>query len=265
MERSISNNNLLSNISSAIRSSLGVSLAAASLMSDKLVGNSDPEMHKYLAMLKHNQFKLLRLAEKIEDFISDENKILIERQDVDLVLLCSNLLNTVCALTSKLSVTITLRCTQPKLICNVDPIQIERMLLDLISNSLGSTPQGGSIHVSLSASGNLAVLTVSDTGGGIEDNKMEYLFEDHLREKGFTEPRTAGLGMSSVNHIARINSGTVAVTRTSQGTAVSVSLPLSPENTPAADLQLDLYGSGAMQRVITGLADVLSYESYYDI
>ena len=110
----------------------------------------------------------------------------------------------------------------------VDRAMWERILLNLLSNALKFTFEGA-ITVSLRRTGDMAELSVSDTGVGIAPDELPQLFERFHRVRG-TKSRThegSGIGLALVSDLAALHGGTVAAESTvGHGTTFHVSIPL---------------------------------------
>ncbi len=103
-----------------------------------------------------------------------------------------------------------------------------RALDNLIENALRYTPNGGSIGIS-ARRGKEVMLTVSDTGSGIDAAHLTHLFERFYRADPARsrEDGGSGLGLSLVQWIAQAHGGTVSIaSRPGQGTTVTLSLPV---------------------------------------
>ena len=111
--------------------------------------------------------------------------------------------------------------------------QMLRVLMNLCLNARDAMPQGGVLTVQTSrrtARGTeYAVLTVSDTGTGIDTGVMGRIFEPFFTTKGKAEG--AGLGLSIVRTIAVAHGGTAeAANIPGSGASLSVLIPLDQPN-----------------------------------
>lgn len=116
------------------------------------------------------------------------------------------------------------------LFAQVDAEKFERILLNLLSNALKFTPDGGRIDVRLKAEGELVVMEVQDNGPGVPANLREAVFERFRQIAGGPQRRFGGtgLGLSIVKEFVELHRGTVAVTEALGGGALfEVRLPLS--------------------------------------
>jgi heavy metal sensor kinase len=119
----------------------------------------------------------------------------------------------------------------------LDRVQIERMLSNLLSNSIKFTPPGGEVRVSLERLDDRGVLVVEDTGCGIPPEHLPHIFDRFYRVSGSDQAASPekglGLGLSFVAWIVKAHQGTLHVeSEQGKGTRFTIRLPLSPS--PAA-------------------------------
>jgi signal transduction histidine kinase len=113
-----------------------------------------------------------------------------------------------------------------------DQDRLKQVLVNLISNAIKYTPNGGEVVVGLGKTENQACLTVSDNGSGIPVEDMPHIFERFYRgEKSRTRSRDGkgfGLGLSIAYWIVRNHNGQIEVSpRQPKGTTFTVWLPLA--------------------------------------
>ncbi len=116
---------------------------------------------------------------------------------------------------------------------NGDKDRLRQVLINLISNAIHYTPQGGEVAVSLSKAGDMARFIVRDTGPGIPAKDLPHIFDRFYRtEKARTRSKTSGfgLGLSIVNAIVDHHGGQIDVDSVEgKGTTFTVLLPLYEE------------------------------------
>jgi hypothetical protein len=106
---------------------------------------------------------------------------------------------------------------------------IERVVVNLVSNAVKFTPDGGSVRVHLQTEGDEAVIVVSDTGMGIPEDEQGRLFTRFFRST-LAQTRAiqgSGLGLSIARAIVEKHGGTISVRSALEaGTTFEVRLPL---------------------------------------
>ncbi len=110
-----------------------------------------------------------------------------------------------------------------------DKERIEQVLINIVSNAIKYTPDGGAITVYASASKHGVDIKVKDTGIGIPEEDLPHLFERFYRvEKSRTsETGGTGLGLAIAKEIVEAHGGNISVeSQLGKGTAVMIHLPL---------------------------------------
>ncbi len=109
-----------------------------------------------------------------------------------------------------------------------DRERIEQVMINVISNSIKYTPEGGKIDVRLKPDGDNVMLYVRDNGVGIPEEDMARLFERFYRvEKSRTSGKGGtGLGLAITKEIVEAHGGTVNVkSKVGYGTLMTILLP----------------------------------------
>ncbi len=110
-----------------------------------------------------------------------------------------------------------------------DRDRLKQVLLNLISNAIQYTPEGGEVFLSLARKGKNAEVIIRDTGPGIPAEDMPHIFERFYRtEKSRTRQKTPGfgLGLSIAYWIVKNHKGKINVDSVEgKGTTFSISLP----------------------------------------
>jgi len=105
-----------------------------------------------------------------------------------------------------------------------DPYLLAQALENLLRNAVEAMPQGGSVTVSTGREGKeTMVLSVRDTGHGMDARTLERLQEFHT-----TKPGGTGLGLAHARRVAEAHQGTLRIkSRVGHGTTVTLVFPVS--------------------------------------
>jgi CheY-like chemotaxis protein/anti-sigma regulatory factor (Ser/Thr protein kinase) len=117
-----------------------------------------------------------------------------------------------------------------------DPDRLQQVVWNLLTNAVKFTPKDGRVQILLARVNSHLELTVSDTGQGIEEKFLPFVF-DRFRQ---ADPSTTrihgglGLGLAIVRHLVELHGGTVTVESRGkgEGTTFKVSLPLMIMHAP---------------------------------
>ncbi len=109
-----------------------------------------------------------------------------------------------------------------------DPAQLERVVLNLVTNAVKFTEDGGVVRTRVEVQGDEAVLTVTDTGIGIPAEEQANLFQKFFRSSTAQKEaiQGTGLGLSIVSAIVAAHGGTIRVrSEHLEGSTFTVRLP----------------------------------------
>ena len=118
-----------------------------------------------------------------------------------------------------------------------DPVLLGELLSNLLDNAIKYNVENGSVDVRVTAGAN-TVLSVSDTGIGIEPEHQLHVFERFYRTDNCRSKSTGGtgLGLSIVKHAAEYHKAKVdLISRPGQGTRVTVVFPSYSEDSLSAE------------------------------
>jgi signal transduction histidine kinase len=106
----------------------------------------------------------------------------------------------------------------------VDRALLKQAVLNLVLNAVEAMPQGGKLHVVLSRRGEMAEITVGDTGKGIPLENRQKIFQLFFT----TRPGGSGIGLASTFRIVQLHNGSIDFTsEVGRGTTFRIELPLA--------------------------------------
>jgi signal transduction histidine kinase len=228
-----------SNVSHEFRTPLTLLLGP---LEDALAGRDGalpPAARGALELAHRNALRLQRLVNSLLDVSRLEaGAAQAALVPVDLAQLTADLASGFRAAFERAGLTLAVDCPPLPAPVRVDPAAWEKVVLNLLSNALKFTFEGG-VTVRLSAEEGQAVLTVADTGTGVPPHELPRLFERFHRVRG-AQGRThegTGIGLALVRELALLHGGDVsAESREGGGTTLRVRVPLAlaPGATPHA-------------------------------
>ncbi len=116
-----------------------------------------------------------------------------------------------------------------KVLTVIDRDRIDQVLLNVLSNAIKYTPEGGQIDVDVTSEDGLARIVVSDSGIGIAEREIPRVFERFYRvdKARSREMGGTGLGLSIARQIIEEHGGSISIqSKPGHGTEVNISLPL---------------------------------------
>jgi heavy metal sensor kinase len=110
-----------------------------------------------------------------------------------------------------------------------DELKLRRMLRNIVDNGIKYTPPGGTVEISSAVQDGFVRVNVHDTGVGIADGDIRYIFDRFYRADRARKRETgSGLGLSISKWIAEAHRGTIEVeSRASSGSLFAIKLPVT--------------------------------------
>lgn len=237
------------NISHDFRTPLNLIAAPLEEVIGKLEnkGGDNNDVTSLLHIVKRNVGVLLDLVNQILDFRKVENgKMSLKLQSVDMNTLVSAWHESFSSLAQKKGISLDFKQCDGDSYAIVDVRKLERMVYNLLGNSIKFTPKGGKISLQCRKDDNL-VITVSDNGPGINKENLNRIFERFYQIDNTAEEGT-GIGLALVKKYAELMGGRVEIVSNSDktqgitGTRISLIIPSSSSDaaTPVSDVAQNL-------------------------
>ena len=224
----------LFNMSHDIRTPINAIIGFADLLEKHL--DDKKRVLDYISKIKHSSSFLLSLINYVLEMARIESgKATLKTETGDL----KNLVNTLNDVfepsieEKKLQYTCNLKVENPYVHC--DKTKLREILLNVISNSIKYTPEGGSVTVDITEEGHDAEkkvsfyrFTIEDTGIGMSKEYLPHIFEEFSRENTSTESKVigTGLGLPIVKSLVDLMGGTIEVSsEVTVGTKTIIILP----------------------------------------
>ena len=217
------------NISHELRTPLTLLLAPLQTLIQERGLALEPEMRQLLLIMQGNGMRLLKLINDLLDLVRLESgKMEVKREPVVIEPFLHGLANAV--KTSAQDRGIRLEVTSYPTINTVltDSDKLERILLNLLFNALKFTPAGGRVEVKVRSESGELVLEVSDTGTGISEEQLPFIFDRFWQADTSSQRkyRGVGIGLALVKELVEIQGGNVEVTSAvGKGTRFTIRLP----------------------------------------
>lgn len=182
-------------------------------------------------VLEQNRM-LTRLVDDLRTLaLADAGQLTLERAPTDLPGLLQGVIERFRPQAEGQGVALTLEPAKKHLpLLSLDAIRIEQILTNLLSNGLRFTPQGGTIWVGMEGNGPEVAVTVRDSGPGIPQESLPYVFERFYRaDKARARAEGgSGLGLAIARQLAQAHGGELTARNHAQGGAVfTLRLPVA--------------------------------------
>jgi len=237
----------LSSVSHELRTPLTV-IRGIGLTLDNQWAHMDDEIRlEFLGRLNANAGTLDTLITTLLDFSRLEaGHLQVESQDVDISALLHQTVERLSVLFAQHDVEI---LVDVGVVVRADPVLLERIVENLLSNAAKHTPPGTRIEVSARRQGVDAIIAVGDDGQGIPREDLEHLGERFFRGGDpLTRPiRGTGLGLAFVKEILKLHDRELETwSEVGVGSRFSFKLPLADTGFAASDASGFVDAAGAV-------------------
>ncbi len=236
------------NISHELRTPLTLILSPVQDILERQTHLPD-KLAETLATVRNNSLRLLKLVNDLLDVIRlEEGKAKLQQEPVLIDSLLRGIADSMIHLAQMQEVELSKSLKTQQTLVLGDQDALEKIFINLLNNAIKFTPEGGKISISSSILDDRIRITVSDTGIGIHENDLPYVFDRFRQADGSTTRRYqgTGLGLTLVKELTERHSGTVAISSAlGEGTDMSVFLPIyhsdkTPTDTSNAPTKSDI-------------------------
>ncbi|HEX7958358.1 MAG TPA: response regulator [Terriglobales bacterium] len=222
-----------SNVSHEFRTPLTLMLGPTEqALASRARALSGPELER----VHRNELRLLKLVNSLLDFSRLETaRVKAKYQPTDLAALTGELASVFRSAIKRAGLTFKVKAPSLSQQVYIDREMWEKIVLNLLSNALKSTFEGG-ITVAVRDAGDHAEVSVADTGTGIPESEIPHLFERFRRVEN-ARRRThegSGIGLALVHELVRMHGGTIDVKSVvDQGSTFTISIPFGKSHLQA--------------------------------
>lgn len=256
----------LRSISEGLLEPMSTIMALTPKLLPQLEHTEDPANMKRAAQLNKGIYALLRAANHIRIAGMEQDQMLFSKKRtsvMDWLQDFTGRLRTVCEMADR---QLLVELTPMNDICDIDQEQMERAILNLISNSVKYTTSGGTITISAAKNTNKQIrITVRDNGCGIPAYEMGVIFRRKEHRPQIPDSRIGiGLGLPIARSIVQGHGGNLLVeSQEDVGTAVHlwISTLRSTDLPLYSDTQIPSH-SGGFNSMLIELADILPSSAF---
>lgn len=190
----------------------------------------NPELQEQAARLNRGLYQMLRILGNMSDAAGNRSS---RQETCDIRTVMAEIFDKASALVQHTGITLSYTSPHEDILGLADREQLERAVLNILSNAVKFTPSGGTIQAELTRKGNLLSLRIQDSGSGIPDGILPSLFRRYLRQPGIEDSRFGiGLGMVLIRNAAAAHGGTVLIDQPQGcGTRVTLTMALRQNTT----------------------------------
>ena len=202
------------NVSHELRTPLTLLLAPLETLTRKYHDTLDPGGREMLTIMQSSGMRLLKLINDLLELIRlDSARLQVKNEPVALPEFISGLGSALRQLAINKKITLEIHMDPAVSVILGDRDKLEKILLNLLSNALKFTPAAGFVRLRVEKQKEELVFIVSDTGMGIAEKNLPFVFDRFWQEDGSSKRKFqgVGIGLALVKELTEIQGGTVAV------------------------------------------------------
>lgn len=225
---------LFSTVSHELKTPINIIYSSLQLLDS--FNNGDPfipmsgTFSKYSNIMKQNCYRLIRLINNLIDM----NKIEVgffslNLKNNDIVKVIEDIALSVVEYASLKNINLIFDTEIEEKVVAFDSEKLERIILNLLSNSIKFTKSGGNIYVNIYDENEHILISVKDTGIGIPEDMLEKIFDTFTQvDASFRRnAEGSGIGLSLVKSLVELHEGTItAQSKFGSGSEFIIKLPM---------------------------------------
>ncbi len=204
-----------------------IQLCAEELQADPAAAVDNPSLINFLLRSQRTLFTMVRNILDVEK-LQTGRALSVQKSTCDLAQLLHQVTELLENEAAEKHVAISRSFDFDHLPIHADCHQLERIIMNLLSNAVKYTPQGGQVQVTLQKQKSWAKICFIDTGYGIPEHELPYIFDRFRRVEEHAEKATgSGLGLTITKALVEEHKGEVEVESTiGKGSTFTIRLPL---------------------------------------
>ena len=222
-------NNFISNISHELRTPVAVIISVIQLL-EKQNKDKEFDLTSSIKIIKQNCLRLTRLTNNIIDVAKmDSGFIYMRPVNIEIVSVLEDIVSSIIPYAKSKNINVIFDTEIEELVMSVDPDKIERMMLNLLSNSIKFNKNDGSIITMVKIKDNYLNIEVIDTGIGIAKENISRIFDKFTQVEDIMirQNEGSGIGLSLVKYFTEAHGGTISVeSELNKGSRFIVRIPI---------------------------------------
>lgn len=256
-------NELFTNISHELRTPINVIYSVLQMQMNYYDNLSIEDITKYNKIIKQNCLRLIRLVNNIIDLSRIEAGFFKPLFAVEnIISTIENITLSITTYAENKKINVVFDTEMEELYCNCDSNLIERVMLNLLSNSVKCGRENGTIKVCIyKTDSHNVTISVEDDGIGIPDEMQKKIFERFQKVDSSLSRQNegSGIGLSLVKSLVEIQGGTVICkSKLNVGTEFLITFPIyNEDNNLASSMENHiLYEKNSTEKVNIEFSDI---------
>ncbi|HEV7419811.1 MAG TPA: GAF domain-containing protein [Mycobacterium sp.] len=222
----------LASMSHELRTPLNAVIGFSEVLLDRMFGEINERQEEYLHDIRNSGRHLVELVNDILDVTKDEvGRIEIEPSTFLVGTALDDMLAMVRERATQHAIAVTAQVADDVGMIDTDERRFKQVVLNLVSNAVKFTPDGGSVSIHAYGEGTELLVTVTDTGIGVPPEDQERIFES-FQQGGGGAPKEegTGLGLTLSRRLVELLGGRMWLESTvGVGSTFGFSIPGLPE------------------------------------
>lgn len=220
------------NLSHELRTPINIILGTSTVLEYNI--NKKDLDYKYILNkvdnIRQNSYRLLKISNNIIDITKIESGMLdLKLENCNVVYVIEDIVTSAIDFSKRKNIEMIFDTDIEELIIAIDIFQIQRVILNLISNAIKFTDENGKIEVNIYKNESQVIISVKDNGIGIPKDKINYIFHRFYQVDNSLTRKSegSGIGLCISRDIVNIHGGIIEVeSKVGKGSEFKVYLPI---------------------------------------
>ena len=218
------------NISHELRTPLTLLLSPLETMLHGQKAKFDAQTRELMGIMHGNGMRLLKLINELLDLVRLESgRMEVKREPLEISAFLNGLMGAARQMAEAKGLKLETSVEPGLGALMLDKDKLEKMILNLVFNALKFTPAGGTVSLRVERAGEQLVIAVQDTGVGIAEKNLPYVFDRFWQADDSSKRKYqgVGIGLSLVKEFTELQGGAATVeSQIGKGTTFTLRLPL---------------------------------------
>ena len=187
-------------------------------------------LKEHIKITKQNMFRLLRLIDNIINISQVKSDIYkIKAVNFDIIDITERIVTSISSYAKSKGIDLIFDTDEETVMVGLDPESIERIILNILSNAIKFTLEGGEILVGIYKKDETVEIIIKDTGVGIDKEKLNDIFNrfKQIENSGISNEFGSGIGLCLTKSLIEIQNGKIYIdSKVGEGTNVKVIFPI---------------------------------------
>ncbi|MEN6315660.1 MAG: PAS domain-containing sensor histidine kinase [Clostridiaceae bacterium] len=225
---------IFANVSHELKTPLNAIFSTNQLMEFYLRNNSlesnREKLNRNIEIIRRNCYRFTKLINNITDLTKiDSGFFELNIRNENIIGIVRGIIKTISEYIRNKGITIDFEADTDEIMIACDPVMIERIILNLISNAIKFSDTENKICVKISDKGGLVEILIKDKGIGIDQKHLEFIFKRfHQVDKSlYRNSEGCGIGLCIVKSLVEMHGGKISVkSKVGKGSIFKIELPV---------------------------------------